>query len=119
MSFTDSPGATVDPSSFAYVVGVDIGSQSCSVCGLKPDKSQVIKPTEFPNTPAGFALLQEKLGRLGVPAEQILIGLEATSRYGENLYVRPDVACVEWSASSRPSGQGCLQSLSASLVTVR
>jgi hypothetical protein len=49
---------------------------------------------------------------------EILIGMEATVRYSENLYVRPDVACVEWSASSQPSVQGCLQSLSASLVTV-
>jgi hypothetical protein len=32
--------------------------------------------------------------------------------------VRPEVACVEWSESSQPSVQGCLQSLSASLVTV-
>jgi len=31
---------------------------------------------------------------------------------------RHDVACVEWSVSSQPSVQGCLQSLSASLVTV-
>ena len=34
-------------------------------------------------------------------------------------FVRPEVACVEWSESSQPSVQGCLQSLSASLVTVR
>jgi hypothetical protein len=32
--------------------------------------------------------------------------------------VRHEVACAEWSASSQPSVQGCLQSLSASLVTV-
>ena len=33
-------------------------------------------------------------------------------------YVRHEVACVEWSASSQPSVQGCLQFLSASLVTM-
>jgi Transposase len=118
MDQVPSTSSPVDPSPFTYVVGIDIGSQSCSFCTLKPDKSQVIKPTDFANAPAGFALLLDKLERLGVAPEQILIGLEATSRYGENLYVRPDVACVEWSASSRPSVQGCLQSLSASLVTV-
>ena len=31
-------------------------------------------------------VLQEKLEQVGVPPEQVLIGLEATSRYGENLY---------------------------------
>ena len=76
----------VDASSFAYVVGVDIGSQTCRVCALTPDKRQVVKPTEFANATAGFALLCGRLEQLGVPAEQILIGMEATSRYGENLY---------------------------------
>jgi transposase len=70
----------VDPSSFTYVVGIDIGSQTCNFCTLKPDKSQVIKATDFANAPAGFALLLDKLERLAVPAEQILVGLEATSR---------------------------------------
>jgi transposase len=74
------------PSSFQYVVGIDIGSQSCSFCVLKPDKQIAIKPTDYANTAAGFAVLFEKLGRLGVPADQILVGLEATSRYGEPLY---------------------------------
>ncbi len=56
------------------------------MCGIKTDKSQVIKPTDFANALAGFAFMQEKLAGLGVAAEEILIGLEATSRYGENLY---------------------------------
>ena len=86
MDQTTSPSSPVDPSTFRYVVGIDIGSQTCSFCTLKPDKSQVIKPTEFTNAPAGFGLLLDKLERLGVPPSQILIGLEATSRYGENLY---------------------------------
>ncbi len=81
-----SPSSPVDPSSFKYVVGIDIGSQTCSFCTLKPDKSQVIKPTNFANAPVGFAWLLDKLEHLAVPADQILIGLEATSRYGENLY---------------------------------
>src|SRR5438067_1918630 len=75
-----------DPARFQYVVGIDIGSQSCSFCTLKPDKSTVIKPTTFANTAEGFEVLFERLERLGVSPEQVLIGLEATSRYGENLY---------------------------------
>jgi transposase len=69
-----------------YAVGIDVGSQSCSFCVLQPDKSIAIKPTDFANAAGGFALLQEQLASLGVPPGQILIGLEATSRYGENLY---------------------------------
>lgn len=76
----------LDPSSFAYVVGIDIGSQHCSGCVLKPDKRLVNKPTLFANTAAGFQLLQDKLAGLGVPPEQILIGMEATSRYGDALF---------------------------------
>jgi transposase len=86
MDQAEMPSYPVDASSVQYVVGIDIGSQTCSLCALKPDKSQVIKPTEFVNAAAGFALLQEQLEHLGAPASQILIGLEAISRYGENLY---------------------------------
>jgi transposase len=86
MGQAETPSSSMDGSSFQYVIGIDIGSQTCSLCGLKPDKSQVIKPTEFANAPAGFALLLDKLEQLSVPPEQILIGLEATSRYGENVY---------------------------------
>lgn len=86
MGQAEGPSSPVDASSFMYIVGIDIGSESCSLCVLKPDKSQVLKPTAFANAPTGFGVLQEKLAHLGVPAAQILIGLEATSRYGENLY---------------------------------
>ncbi len=85
MSQSNMPSSPVDASSFRYVVGVDIGSQTCSMCALTPDKRQVLKPSEFANATAGFALLCGKLEQLGVPAAQILIGMEATSRYGENL----------------------------------
>jgi transposase len=82
----ETPSSPVHASSVQYVVGIDIGSQSCSYCAFKPDKNQVITPTEFTNAPVGFVLLQEQLECLGVPPGQILIGLEATSSYGENLY---------------------------------
>lgn len=86
MGQPDTPSSPVDASSFQYVVGIDIGSQTCSVCALKPDKSQVLKPINFANAAPGFAVLLEKLEHLAVSPWQILIGLEATSRYGENLY---------------------------------
>ena len=80
MGQTETSSSPVDASFFQYVVGIDIGSQSCSFCTLKPDKSQVIKPTRFPNALSGFTFLHEQLERLGVAPNQVLIGLEATSR---------------------------------------
>ena len=86
MDPAERPASPVDASSFHYVVGVDIGSQTCRCCVLKPDKSQALQSLEFANAPAGFTGVQEHLAHLAVPPEHILIGLEATSRYGENLY---------------------------------
>ena len=80
MSQAKMPSSSIDASVFEYVVGVDIGSQMCSCCALKPDKSQVIKPIEFPNALPGFTFLQQRLEGLGVTPDRILIGLEATSR---------------------------------------
>jgi transposase len=69
-----------------YVCGIDIASQSCSGCICRPDKSVVVKSMDFANTKPGWNLLLDKLSQLNVPASQILIGMEATSRYWENLY---------------------------------
>jgi transposase len=76
----------LDPSSFSYVVGIDIGSKDCCFTVLTPQKQVVIKPTSMANAAAGFALLQHQLTRFGVAPQKIVIGLEATSRYGENLF---------------------------------
>lgn len=58
MSTSEPFAATVDGSSFAYVVGVDIGNQTCSFCTLKPDRTLMTKPTEFANAGTGFEELQ-------------------------------------------------------------
>jgi len=86
MNPSDPPSCVVDASSFQYVVGVDIGMESCSFCVCSPEKSLLIKPTTMTNAGQGFAQLHEQLQQLGVAPDRILIGLEATSRYGENLY---------------------------------
>jgi len=57
-----------------------------SLCVLKPDKSVVLKSTEVANSREGFGVLFEKLASLGGAPNEILLGLEATSRYAENLY---------------------------------
>jgi transposase len=69
-----------------YVCGIDIGSQSCAGCICRPDKSVVIKAITFANARQGWQIWEEKLNQLDAPPGQILIGMEATSRYGENLY---------------------------------
>ena len=80
MSQADLLSSPIDASVYQYIVGIQIGSQTFSCCALKPDKSQVIKPSEFPNAMPGFTFLQERLEALDVELAQILIGLEATSR---------------------------------------
>lgn len=74
------------PAAPAYVVGIDIGMESCLMCALTMQKRQVIKPSQFSNDAQGFVCLFEHLEHLSSSPEQILVGLEATSRYGENLY---------------------------------
>ena len=69
-----------------YVSGIDIGSQSCLGCICRADKRVVVKPMEFANTKAGWKVFVGKLEQLGVPPSTILVGMEATARYGENLY---------------------------------
>jgi transposase len=69
-----------------YVCGIDIGSQSCSGCITKPNKQVVLKPIIFANTRDGWDVLLERLGQLEVSPNQIVIGMEATARYHENLY---------------------------------
>ncbi len=86
MSASDSLASPVEVSDFAYVVGVDIGSQQAVYCVCQPDKSQVVKPTEVANSRAGFEALDHRLRQLAVPPQRMLIGLEATGRYSENLY---------------------------------
>src|SRR5258707_12207010 len=72
--------------SIKYVCGIDIGSQSCAGCILRSDKSVIVKAIPFANARQGWQLWEEKLSQLDAVPSQILIGMEATSRYGENMY---------------------------------
>jgi transposase len=84
MSETSSPVSP--PGALAYVVGIDIGREVCLMCCLTMEKRQVIKPSHFNNDAQGFEWLFKHLEQLKCAPHQILVGLEATSRYGENLY---------------------------------
>jgi transposase len=75
-----------EEASIKYVCGIDIGSQSCSGCIMRPNKEMVIKPIIFANTRDGWNVFLERLERLEATPSQIAIGIEATSRYHENLY---------------------------------
>lgn len=81
-SFPSSEEETV----IKYVCGIDIGSQSCSSCMCRPNKQVVVKPITIALTKDGWNVLLERLSQLEASPEQIVIGMEATSRYHENLY---------------------------------
>ena len=80
------PASSEEGANIQDVCGIDIGSQSCAGCICRPDKSVVVKSITFANAREGWQIWEEKLNQLDAPAGQILIGMEATSRSGENLY---------------------------------
>jgi transposase len=86
MNMTPSASAPEEEATTRYVCGIDIGSQFCSDCICRPDKSVVVRPITFANTLGGWQVLEEKLTQLDAVPNQIIIGMEATSRYHENLY---------------------------------
>ncbi len=69
-----------------YVVGLDVGSETCTVGVLTPDKRIVLKPVDLANASAGFDRLHQKLGQWGGLPQEMVVGLEATGRYWENVY---------------------------------
>lgn len=84
MSTTSS--ASSEEATIKYVCGIDIGSQSCVGCICRPDRSVAVKSVSFANAREGWQIWEEKLSELDAPPSQILIGMEATSCYHENLY---------------------------------
>ena len=83
-SNTSSPPPDAPPA--RYVVGLDVGSERCTVGALTPDKRVVLKAFEFANAGPGFDRLHQKLAQLGCAPEEVVVGLEATGRYWENVY---------------------------------
>jgi transposase len=86
MSTTPSVCSSEEEVTIKYVCGIDVGSQSCSGCICGSEKRTVVKPTSFANTKEGWKVWEEKLTQLDAAPNQIIIGMEATSRYHENLY---------------------------------
>jgi hypothetical protein len=77
---TTPSASSAEEATIKYVCGVDIGSQSCVGCICRPDKSVVVKPITFANAREGWQIWEEKLSRLDALPNQVLIGMEATSR---------------------------------------
>lgn len=80
-----TPSASSPEAMITYVCGVDIGSQSCVGCICRPDRSVVVKSMTFVNAREGWQIWEEKLSQLDASPQQILVGMEATSCYHENL----------------------------------
>jgi len=64
-------------------VGIDIAKQKHFAAAMTADGEVLIQPFGFSNDSEGFSLLASKLNPLD--KEDLLIGLESTSHYGENL----------------------------------
>ena len=82
-SLVSSASGTTAP---RYVVGLDVGSDTCLVAVLAADKRVVRKPFAIANAGDGFTHLDQQLAQLGCAPHEILVGLEATARYWENVY---------------------------------
>ena len=86
MSTSERLSSPVDPTGCAVVVGIDVGSEHLVYTICQPDKRPLVKPTDLHNDGTGFHQLDQALHSLHVEPARILMGLEATSRYHENLY---------------------------------
>ena len=64
-------------------VGIDIAKQKHFASAMTADGEILIQPFGFTNDSKGFSLLSSKIGFF--EKENLLIGLESTSHYGENL----------------------------------
>ena len=64
-------------------VGIDIAKQNHFAAAMNADGEVLIQPFGFTNDAKGFSLLVSKLKDFD--QENLLIGLESTSHYGENL----------------------------------
>jgi transposase len=86
MAHTPSSASPAEFLPLRYVVGLDVGSETCLVSVLRADKSVVRNPFAIANAAPGFEFLAVQLEQLAAPPAAICVGLEATGRYWENVY---------------------------------
>ncbi len=73
-------------------VGIDIAKLNHFASAISSDGTELMKPFKFTNDGDGFQLLDSRLTELSFEDDSIIIGLESTAHYGDNL-VRYLVAC--------------------------
>lgn len=73
-------------------VGIDIAKLNHFASAISSDGKELMKPFKFTNDGDGFQMLQSRLEGLSCSGDSIIIGLESTAHYGDNL-VRYLVAC--------------------------
>ena len=64
-------------------VGIDVAKVNHFAAALSADGEVLIEPFKFTNDANGFQLLSDKIDSL--PADTLIIGLESTAHYGNNL----------------------------------
>lgn len=64
-------------------IGIDIAKLNHFAAALSADGEVLIEPFKFTNDANGFQLLSDKIDSL--PADTLIIGLESTAHYGNNL----------------------------------
>ena len=73
-------------------VGIDIAKLNHFASAISSDGVELMKPFKFTNDGDGFQMLDSRLTALSYEDDSIIIGLESTAHYGDNL-VRYLVAC--------------------------
>ena len=66
-------------------VGVDIAKLNHFASAISSDGEVLIEPFKFTNDADGFQMLVSKLISLNAEPDSIIIGLESTAHYGDNL----------------------------------
>ena len=66
-------------------VGIDIAKLNHFASAISSDGEILIEPFKFTNDADGFQLLTSKLENLALQDDSLIIGLESTAHYGDNL----------------------------------
>jgi len=66
-------------------VGIDIAKLNHFASAISSDGKELMKPFKFTNDGDGFQMLQSRLEELSCSGDSIIIGLESTAHYGDNL----------------------------------
>ena len=66
-------------------VGIDIAKLNHFASAISSDGQELMKPFKFTNDGDGFQMLRSRLTALSFEDDSIIIGLESTAHYGDNL----------------------------------